>query len=84
MVDMDKAYTTSFWAKAAEPRPLTLQLKAEDNSINAWGATDFDLTTEWAEYSFTSEVLIDVIKLEILCAGSEVPFWLDAVSVCEE
>jgi hypothetical protein len=83
-VEMDKNYTTSFWAKAEAPRPLTVQIKAEDNSISAWGATAFDLTTEWAEYSYTSEVLIDVIKVEFLCAGVEVPFLLDLVSVSEE
>jgi hypothetical protein len=83
-VEMDKNYTTSFWAKADAPRPLTVQIKAEDNSISAWGATAFDLTTEWAEYSYTSEVLIDVIKVEFLCAGVEVPFLLDLVSVSEE
>jgi hypothetical protein len=83
MVDMDKNYDVNFWAKAEEPRPLTVQIKATDNSINAWGATDFELTTEWAEYSYTSDVLIDNVKLEILCSGTEVPFWLDLVSVCE-
>ncbi|MGB2863843.1 MAG: carbohydrate binding domain-containing protein [Sedimentisphaerales bacterium] len=82
-VDIDKDYTISFWAKAEEPRPLTVQLKATDNSINAWGATDFELTTEWAEYHYTSEVLIDDVKLEILCSGSEAPFWLDFVYVYE-
>jgi len=81
--NLDKNYTASFWAKAVAPRPLTVQMKASDNSIDAWGATDFDLTTEWAEYSYTSEVLIDDVKLEFLCAGSEIPFWLDLVSVCE-
>jgi hypothetical protein len=80
-VDMDKIYTTSFWAKAVEPRPLTVQMKAADNSVAEWSSTTFELTTEWAEYSFTSEVLIESIKLEILCAGSEVPFLLDSVSV---
>jgi len=80
-VDVDKNYTTSFWAKAEAPRPLTVQMKASDNSVNAWGATTFDLTTEWAEYSYTSGVLIDVVKLEILCAGSEVPFLMDLISV---
>ena len=79
MVDMEKSYTVSFWAKAEAPRPLTVQIKATDNSINAWGATTFDLTTGWAEYSFTSNVLIDNVKLEILCAASEVPFLLDYV-----
>jgi hypothetical protein len=82
-VDVDKDYTVSFWAKAEEPRPLTVQIKAEDNSIAAWGATDFDLTTEWAEYHYTSNVLIDVVKVEILCSASEVPFWLDFVNIYE-
>jgi hypothetical protein len=82
--DLNKNYTASFWAKADEPRPLTVQMKASDNSVNAWGATSFDLTTEWAEYSYTSEVLHIDVKLEFLCAGSEVPFLLDAVSVTEE
>jgi hypothetical protein len=84
LVELDKNYTISFWAKAEEPRPLTAQLKATDNSIGAWGATEFQLTTEWAEYNYQSEVLIDNVKLEILCASSEVPFWLDFVSVYEE
>ncbi len=83
MVEMDKNYTISFWAKAEEPRPLTAQLKATDNSVNAWGATEFQLTTEWAEYHYQSEVLIDNVKLELLCAGSEVPLWLDFVAVYE-
>ncbi|MCP4613668.1 MAG: hypothetical protein GY845_33680 [Planctomycetes bacterium] len=82
-VNVDKDYTASFWAKAEEPRSLTVQMKAEDNSISAWGATDFELTTEWAEYYYTSNVLIDVVKLEILCSASDVPFWLDFVLVYE-
>jgi hypothetical protein len=83
LVDINKNYTVSFWAKAESPRPLTVQLKATDNSINAWGATDFQLTTEWVEYHYVSNVLIDNVKLEILCSGTEVPFWLDLVSVSE-
>jgi len=83
LVDIDKDYTISFWAKAEEPRPLTLALKATDNSINAWGATDFDLTTEWAEHHYASEVQIDDVKLEIWCSASEVPFWLDYVLMYE-
>ncbi|MHC4174625.1 MAG: carbohydrate binding domain-containing protein [Planctomycetota bacterium] len=81
--DLNKQYTVSFWAKAEEPRPLTLQMKAADNSISHWGPTDFDLTTDWAEYHYTSEVLHTDVKLEILCAGSEVPHWLDFVYVYE-
>ena len=83
LVDVGKDYTVSFWAKADEPRPLTVQLKATDNSIDAWGATTFDLTTEWAEYHYASEVLIDNVKLEILCASSDVPFWLDFILMYE-
>jgi len=82
-VDIQKDYTISFWAKAEEARPLTLALKATDNSINAWGATDFDLTTEWAEYHYASEVQIDNVKLEIWCSASVVPFWLDYVLMYE-
>ncbi len=83
VVEMGKNYTTTFWANADAPRPLIVQMKAEDNSVNAWGATSFDLTIEWAEYSYTSEVLIENIKVELLCAGSEVSFLLDLFSVSE-
>jgi len=83
LADIDKNYTASFWAKAEEPRPLTVQMKATDNSVAGWGATDFELTTEWAEYYYTSNVLHTDVKLEILCAGSEAPFWLDFVLVYE-
>ena len=83
LADLNKNYTAGFWAKAEAPRPLTVQMKASDNSVDAWNATSFDLTTEWAEYSYTSEVLHTDVKLEFLCAGSEVPFLLDLVSVYE-
>jgi hypothetical protein len=81
--DLSKDYTASFWAKAQEPRTITVQMKASDNSVSAWGATDFDLTTEWAEYSYTSNVLHTDVKLEFLLAGSEVPLWMDFVLVYE-
>jgi hypothetical protein len=81
--DLSKNYTASFWAKADAARPLTVQMKASDNSVDAWNATGFDLTTDWAEYSYTSEVLHTDVKLEFLCAGSDVPFLLDLVSVSE-
>ena len=81
--DLDKNYTVSFWAKAEEARPLTVQMKASDNSVDAWGATSFELTTDWAEYTYTSNVLHTNVKLEILCSGSTVPFWLDFVYVYE-
>jgi hypothetical protein len=73
-------YTASFWAKAEEPRPLAARFKATDNSVD-WGYTDFELTTEWAEYSMTSESQNAEIKFEVFCAGSEVVHWLDFVNV---
>jgi hypothetical protein len=78
--EVGASYTASFWAKAAEARPLAAQFKANDNSVQ-WGYTDFQLTTEWAEYSFTAVALNAESKLEIFCAGVEVPFWLDSVTV---
>ena len=75
-------YTASFWAKAEEPRPLGAKMKATDNSID-WGYTDFELTSEWAEYAFTSEALNAEGKLEFHCAGTEVALWLDFISVYE-
>jgi hypothetical protein len=75
-------YTASFWAKAQEPRPLAARFKATDNSID-WAETDFELTSEWAEYSTTAEAMNAEIKFEIFLAGSEVTVWLDFVYVYE-
>jgi hypothetical protein len=75
-------FTASFWAKAEEPRPLGAQFKAADNSVS-WGYADFELTTEWAEYTFTATSQSDEGKLEFFCAASEVPHWLDFVFVYE-
>ena len=79
-VDVGASYTASFWAKAAEPRPLGVQFKATDNTLS-WGYTDFQLTTEWAEYSLTADALNGEAKLEFMCAGVEVSLSLDSVSV---
>ena len=75
-------YSASFWAKAEEPRPLGAKMKATDNSID-WGYTDFELTSEWAEYTFTSEALNAEGKLEFHCAASDVILWLDFIYVYE-
>ena len=82
-VEVGASYTASFWVKAVEPRPLGVQFKATDNS-DSWGYTDFQLTTEWAEYSLTADALNAEAKLEFMCAGVEVALWLDSVSVNEE
>ena len=74
--------TTTFWAKAEADRPLAAQMKAADNTIS-WGYTDFQLTTEWAEYTMTTTAESVEGKLEFFCAGSEVPLLLDLVSVYE-
>ena len=75
-------FTATFWAKAEEPRPLGAQFKAADNSVS-WGYADFELTTEWAEYTMTSTAGSDEGKLEFFSAASEVPHWLDFVYVYE-
>jgi hypothetical protein len=75
-------HTASFWVKAEAPRPVTAKFKATDNSVD-WGQTDFDVTTEWAEYSMTSVAQNASVKLEIFCAAEETPFWLDFVNVYE-
>ncbi len=80
--DLNKKYTVSFWAKAEEPRPLTAQFKSVDNSIS-WVTTNFQLTTEWAEYHFTAQAQNAEVKLELLCAGNEVTFWLDFIFIYE-
>src|SRR4030042_6938242 len=81
-LQVGRNYTASFWAKAEEPRPLTAKMKATDNTID-WGWTSFELTNEWAEYTFTSEALNAEAKLEILCGEVEVMLWLDFVFVYE-
>jgi len=75
-------YTTSFWTKGQVPRSLAVIMKAEDNSVT-WGNTDFQITTDWAEYKFTAASQNAKAKLEFLCAGSETPLWLDFVNVYE-
>ena len=76
-------YTASFWAKAEGPRPLTVQFKDTANKPVTWGLTDFQLTTDWAEYSMTSPAQDAEMKIEFFCSGSEVPFWMDFVNVYE-
>jgi len=73
-------YTASFWAKAEAPRPFSAWMRAIDNSVG-WGWTNFQLTNEWAEYSFTAKAQYPQVRLEFNCAGVEDPFWLDSVSV---
>ncbi len=74
--------TASFWAKAVKPRPLTTAFKAADNTVT-WGETDFDLTTEWAEYYMTSASQSDDVKLELWCAAALDTFWIDFVYMYE-
>ncbi len=75
-------YTASFWAKGQAPRPITADMKATDNSVT-WGDTDFQITTDWTEYHFTTPAQNGTVKLQIFCAGSTVPLWLDFVYVYE-
>jgi hypothetical protein len=82
LLDVGQDYTVSFWAKAEETRPLVAQMKAIDNS-SAWGFTEYELTTEWAEYTFTASALNADAKLEFWCSGDDVILWLDYVYVYE-
>ena len=75
-LEVGKTYTASFWAKAEEDRTMSVQWKASDNSVT-WANTLFELTTEWAEYFFTSEAQNADGKQEFLCAGNEATIWLD-------
>jgi len=75
-------YTASFWAKAQAPRPFTAEMKAMDDS-STWGLTDFQLTEDWQEYSFTAVSQSTAIKLQFYCAASEIPLWLDFVNFYE-
>ena len=81
-LDVGTEYTASFWVKAEEARSISAKFKATDNSID-WSETNFDVTTEWAEYHFTAEALNASVKLEIFCSGVEIPLWLDYVFVYE-
>ena len=73
-------YTVSFWAKAEAPRTVQARLQAMNNS--SMETADFELTIEWAEYTFTAEATNASIKLQIQWdAGVEVPYWLDFVSL---
>jgi hypothetical protein len=75
-------YTLSFWAKAEAPRSIGVQWKAADNSVS-WGFTQFDITTDWAEYYFTVPAQNADMKMEFFCAAVTTPFWIDFVWVYE-
>jgi len=77
-LEVGERYTVSFWAKAEAPRPVQARLQAMNNTSMA--TADFELTIDWAEYTFTDEVQNASIKLQIQWdAGVEVPYWLDFV-----
>ncbi len=73
--EVGETYTLSFWAIAEEPRPFGAMFR--QSAGDQWGYTDFELTTEWAEYSLTSAIPQAVGNIEFWCADSEVTFWLD-------
>ena len=81
-LDVGELYTVSFWAKAEEERVITAQMKDVDNA-GSFGATDFTITTDWNEYTFTAEAGWPSIKLEIFVSGSDIPLWFDFVYIYE-
>ena len=78
--DLNETYTATFWAKAAEPRPISAKIKAVDNSVDVI-VKDFELTTEWQEYWFTYKGGANSIKYEIWVSGTDIPLWLDFASI---
>ena len=81
-LDVGELYTVSFWAKAEEERVITVQMKDVDNA-GSFGATDFTITTDWNEYTFSAEAGWPSIKLEIFVSGSDIPLWFDFVYIYE-
>jgi len=81
-LDVGELYTVSFWAKAEEERVITAQMKDVDNA-GSFGATDFTITTDWNEYTFSAEAGWPSIKLEIFVSGSDIPLWFDFVYIYE-
>ncbi len=79
--EVGETYTLSFWAIAEEPRPLGAMFRQSGGE--QWGYTNFQLTTEWAEYSLTAAIPQAVGNIEFWCADSEVTFWLDFFYVYE-
>jgi hypothetical protein len=77
-------YTCSFWAKADAPRPISLRFQSMNNSGFVSG--DFDLTTEWAEYTLTEDAPNpnNNVKLQFITNDAlGISYWLDFVSVYE-
>ena len=81
-LDMGETYTASFWARAEEPRLITTKVKANDNSVD-FALTDFEITTDWAEYTKTFDAGATDVKFEIWVSGTDVPVWLDFVYMYE-
>jgi len=75
-------YTCSFWARADAPRPISLRFQSMNNSGFVTG--NFDLTTEWAEYTLTEEAPNpnNDIKLQFITNDAlGISYWLDFVYV---
>lgn len=81
-LDMGETYTASFWVRAEAPRLITTKVKATDNSID-FALTDFEIITDWAEYTKTFKAGAKDVKFEIWVSGTDVPVWLDFVYMYE-
>lgn len=81
-LDVGESYTTSFWAKAEEKRTIAVHMKDVDNA-GSFGLTEFTITTEWDEYTYTADAEWPSIKLEIFVSGSDIPLWFDFVHIYE-
>jgi len=74
-------HTVSFWAKADANRPLAVRMQADDNS--GFEVGNFELTTEWAEYTFTAAApssANDLVKIQFVTNDAlGISYWLDFV-----
>jgi hypothetical protein len=92
-LDSGQEYTLTFWAKAAEERPLGMEVKREPGGMDWQGVTgnDYIITTEWAEYtqSFTPEIDYPEenglpAQLCFWLAEKEITIWFDFVHIYED
>ena len=82
-----KTYTWSFWAKAADYRPMTVWVGMETDPWATLGASEAIelMEIDWTEYHFTflASDSFDNTRLSIQLAGAKETVWVDHVRFYE-
>lgn len=80
-----KTYTVSFFAKASSPRKVRAVLQKNVDPWTSYASKEFDLTTDWKQYSFTYTSTVSDLNVAVVfnMAQSTGQVWLDAVSLYE-